>query len=179
MLSKFPSSWTNEHEQFDWIETFIIDEVPLNDVWDNFATKARLELDAFHRSKGVVKECTKHYMAFEPELDGSFAEVLDNFKNTTYSYNFLKLTGSYCLPMHFDCYSTFVKRNNISEDQAHLIKRTAILVTPWKPGQVIQIEEQMISCWQPGSAYTWQGAAWHGASNFGFDDMVVLQVTWL
>lgn len=179
MIKQLPCTWTDEYKSFDWRETYVLDEVPLDDVWDNFATKARLELDKFHRSNGVVKECTKHYMSFMPELSPEFAKVLDGFKNYQFSYNFLKLTGSYNIPMHYDSYSTFVKRTNVTEEQAKHIKRTAIMITPWAAGQVIQIGDEVMSHWSPGTAYTWVGDMWHGAGNFGFSDMVLMQVTWL
>lgn len=179
MITQLPCTWADEYKSFNWKETYVLDEVPLNDVWDNFATKARLELDKFHRANGVVNECTKHYMAFMPELSLGLETILDSFRGRKFSYNFLKLTSSYVIPMHYDSYSTFVRRENISELEAKEIKRTIIMMTPWSSGQVIQLGDEVFSHWTPGTTYTWAGDLWHGASNFGFDDLVLMQVSWL
>ena len=53
------------------------------------------------------------------------------------------------------------------------------MITPWMFGQVIQVGGQVITNWNVGDTYTWQGDVWHGAANFGFDDLVVMQITWL
>jgi hypothetical protein len=179
MINQIDCTWTDEYKLFDWIETFVIDEVPLDDLWENFSTKLRLELDKFHRSKGVVKESTKHYMSFAPVLPLSIEPVLEQFAGKTYSFNFLKLQGSFVIPMHYDSYSTFVKRNNVDKSSLEKIHRTVIMMTPWASGQVLQIRQEVFSNWQPGTTYTWKGLEWHGAANFGFDDLVVMQITWI
>lgn len=168
-----------EFDKFNWLETYMIDEVPSNDVWDNYATVSKLELEDQYRKMKMPKECSKHYMAIRPELTGSLAEVLDHFKDKVYNYNFLKLTPGYNIWWHYDSYSTFVKFNDISEEDSNNIHRTAIMVTPWAPGQVLQIEDKIYSHWDIGDAFTWKGKEWHGASNFGFEDFIVMQVSWI
>lgn len=179
MIKQIPCTWNDEHKFFDWQETYVIDEVPLDDIWDNFSTKLRLNLDKFHRTHGVVKECTKHFMSFAPDLPETLKNILSHFEHNIYSFNFLKLQGSYIIPMHYDSYSTFVKRNNINESDLNSIHRTIVMLTPWESGQVLQIGKQVYSGWEKGASYTWKGLEWHGAANFGFEDLVVMQVTWL
>lgn len=173
------AQWSDEYKQFDWVETHVMSEVPKHDLWDNFATKARLELEDFHRQKGVVNEATKHYMSFSPALPETMQSILKNENASKYHYNFLKLTSCYCIPWHYDSYSTFVRSNDVVESNAKNIKRTIVMITPWMFGQVIQVGGQVITNWNVGDTYTWQGDVWHGAANFGFDDLVVMQITWL
>ena len=33
--------------------------------------------------------------------------------------------------------------------------------------------------WSKGDSFTWTGDVWHGASNFGSSDMIIMQVTHL
>lgn len=179
MIDQIDINCKDEYRSFDWKETFVIDEVPLDDLWEGESTRLRLELDKFHRSKGVVKECTKHYMAFEPKLPSNFDPVFEQFKSKTYSYNFLKLTGSYNIPIHYDSYSTFTRKFKIDEKLITEIKRTAIMITPWSAGQTLQFGNSVYSNWKQGTTYTWKGLEWHGAGNFGFDDLVIMQVTWI
>lgn len=179
MIEKINVNWTDEYKSFNWVETFVIDEIPLDDLWEGESTRLRLELDKFHRAKGVVKECTKHYMAFEPNISSNFDPVFEVFKDKTYSYNFLKLTGSYNIPMHYDSYSTFTRKHKVDEIAIGEISRTVIMMTPWKAGQTLQFGDKICSHWEQGTTYTWKGLEWHGAGNFGFDDLVVMQVTWI
>lgn len=179
MEDKITLNLTEEYKTFDWVETFVIDEVPLDDLWEGESTRLRLALDKFHRTKGVVKECTKHYMAFEPKLSNNFDSVFDFFKDKTYSYNFLKLTGSYNIPMHYDSYSTFTRKFKVDENLIKEINRTAVMLTPWSNGQILQFGDKIYSHWDIGTTYTWKGLEWHGAGNFGFDDLVVMQITWI
>ena len=171
--------WTNEYNMFTWEETYMIDEVPLADVWDNFATTSKLELENLYRLKSLPKECTKHYMCFRPELSVGLSKVLAQFENKLYNYNFLKLTPGYNLLWHYDSYSTFVKFNNINQADANNINRTIIMITPWSPGQILQVGNDIASHWNVGDTFTWNSDTWHGLSNFGFNDCVVMQVTWL
>ncbi len=179
MKNQIECTWTDEYKSFTWEEKFVIDELPMNDLWDNFATRDRLALEKFHREKNVVKECTRHFMSFSPALPNTMQTILEPFKDKKFSYNFLKITGSYCIPMHYDSYGTFVKWHNISEEAASDIKRTIVMMAPWSSGQVMQFADSIVSHWDAGTTYTWAGKEWHGATNFGFEDLVVMQITWL
>lgn len=178
--SNIECTWTsNEIEQLAWRETFMIDEIPANDVWDTFGTGPKLNLEQFLKSKGIPKETTKHYMSVRPSLSPGLSKILDNWSDRNHSYNFLKLTPGHNIVFHYDSYVTFIKFNNISKDNAEKINRTAVVLSDWSRGQVIQIGNSVYTHWQAGDTFTWTGDTWHGASNFGFEDLTVMQVTWL
>jgi hypothetical protein len=157
----------------------MIDEIPKDDIWDNFATKSKLELDKFYKDISMPKECSKHYMAFRPILINGLEKILDIFDNKIYNYNFLKLTAGYNLFWHYDSYSTFVKFNNIDQNSSLKINRTIVMMDSWKQGQILQVGNDIASHWNAGDTFTWNNDMWHGLSNFGFDDLVLMQITWI
>ena len=168
-----------DYNSFEWQETYMIDEVPHDDVWDNFATTNKLKLEEQYRKLDMPKECSKHYMALQPELSEDLKKYLEPFKDKTHHFNFLKLTPGYNLWWHYDSYSTFVRYNDITEAQAENIKRTIVMLTPWAPGQVLQVEDDIHAKWNVSDTFTWSAYAWHGVGNFSFADFVVMQITWL
>lgn len=168
-----------DYSVFDWQETYMIDEVPTDDVWENFATVKKLNLESHYRNLNMPKECSKHYMAFSPTLDDTLTSYIEPFKDKKHHYNFLKLTSGYNLWMHYDSYSTFVRYNNITEAQSENINRTIVMLTDWEPGQVLQIKNDTHTKWSLGDTYSWSAYAWHGVGNFSFTDFVVMQITWL
>lgn len=164
---------------FNWQETFMIDEVPQHDVWNNFATTKKIALEEKYKQLQMPKECSKHYMALNPHIDDQLKSFLLPFESKTHHYNFLKLTPGYNLWMHYDSYSTFVRYNNITESQAENINRTIVMLTPWDKGQVLQVEDATYTKWNVGDTYSWSAYAWHGVANFSFTDFVVMQITWM
>jgi hypothetical protein len=80
---------------------------------------------------------------------------------------------------HFDTYATFVKYNDIAEEDAHNICRTVIMMDDWDRGQVLQVGEEAYTHWRAGDTYTWKGDIWHGMANFGPSDIVMSQITFL
>lgn len=174
-----PVTWLLENLNLNWIETVQTDEVPKNDVWPSFTTEQKYYLKDLHSRWGVPDYSTKHYMAFMPELKNGFENILDSFLNKNYTYNFLKITSGHMLVWHFDTYATFVRRNNISIDDAKKIKRTAIMLTDWNFGHSIQIGNEMLSHWKKGDTFTWDSYVWHGAANYGSSDLVIVQVSYI
>ena len=166
-------------EHFDWQETYMIDEVPKDDVWENFATEKKLQLEKKYLALEMPKECSKHYMALKPVIDKELQKFLDPYEDMLYRYNFLKLTPGYNLWWHYDSYSTFVHYNNLSEAEAENINRTIVMLTPWTPGQVLQVGDDVITHWNVGDTHTWSAYTWHGVANFSFTDFVVMQITWM
>lgn len=174
-----PVTWNNEWRDFVWQETYMTNEIPKDDMWDTPATKKKLELEKLYEQLKIVPECTKHYMSIRPPLTDALQRILDEYKTVDHNYNFLKLTAGHNVIKHYDSYATFIKFNDIPEDRHDHIKRTIIMMTDWCFGQVLQVENKIETHWKIGDTYTWQGNAWHGLGNFGFDDCVVMQVTWL
>lgn len=180
MKTEFLPFWNeSDIKDFVWEETLMTNEVPKNDIWDISATNKKLFLERFYQEKKIEGICTKHYMCFKPSLSKNFDHILDHFKNYKFSYNFLKLTPGHNIVGHYDSYSTFIKRHSIKDEDVPNINRTAIFLDNWDFGQTLQIGNSVAYGWNKGTAYTWIGDAWHGASNFGFSDLTVMQVTWL
>jgi len=170
---------TAKFDTFNWLETYMIDEVPHNDVWENFATSNKLKLEEQYRNLNMPKECSKHYMALQPELSQDLKKYLEPFSDKMHHFNFLKLTPGYNLWWHYDSYSTFIRYNNITELQAENINRTIVMLTPWTHGQILQIGDNAHINWTVGDTYTWNAYTWHGVGNFSFTDFVVMQITWI
>jgi hypothetical protein len=179
IVEHFDLECSDDDLDYDWVETIQIDEVSKNDAWNSYTTEWKYQLQDLHREWGYSKETTTHYMSIKPDLSSNLKPVLEKFKDKKLNYNLLKLTPGHMLAWHFDSYATFIKTNPISCDEADNIKRTAILLTDWNFGQVIQIGNRVFSDWQKGDAYTWVGDTWHGACNFGNKDLVVMQVTYV
>lgn len=163
----------------DWTPTYMTDEIPQEDSWDTFATQNKKSLEAMYKGWGVPKEGSLHYMCIRPKLTKRLQSILLPYKKLTYNYNFLKLTPGCSLMWHFDTYATFVKFNNISEDNVHNVCRTAIMMKDWDRGQVFQVGDEVYTHWQAGDTYTWKGDTWHGMANFGPSDCIVGQITFL
>jgi hypothetical protein len=173
------ANWNLEDLNFEWHKTIQTNEVPEDDVWESHTTIQKRYLEDLHKSWGVPGDSTKHYMSFSPELTGVFSSILEPFANYNYSCNLLKLTPGHMLVWHFDTYATFVNRKNVSEEESENIFRSAVMLTDWDCGQVIQIGNEMVSHWKKGDVFTWPSYTWHGTSNFGKSDMIVAQVSYL
>lgn len=176
---KIPVTWSNEWQSFGWVETLMTNEIPKDDAWDTPATIKKLKLEKLYSDLKISPECTKHFMCICPELSTGLIKILDKFNTANYNYNFLKVTAGHNVIKHYDSYATFIKFNNVSESEHRHIKRTIVMMTEWKFGQVLQVEEKIETHWNIGDTYTWEGDVWHGLGNFGFDDCVVMQITWL
>ena len=174
-----PVTWNLKNLNIEWVETVQTDEVPLNDIWPSFTTDQKYYLKKLHSQWGVPDPSTKHYMSFMPELKNGFENILDTFKNKNYTYNFLKITPGHMLVWHFDTYATFVRRNNISIDEAKKIKRTAIMLTHWDFGHSVQIGNDVLSHWKIGDTFTWDSYVWHGAANYGSSELIIIQVSYI
>ena len=77
---------------------------------------------------GVPKEGSLHYMSIRPELTKGLGSIIAPYAHMTFNYNFLKLTPGCSLMWHFDTYATFVRYNNIAEDNVHNVCRTVIMM---------------------------------------------------
>ena len=162
-----------------WEATYMTDEIPEDSSWDTFATKSKKQLEAMYKSWGVPKEGSLHYMSIRPQLTKGLSSIITPYAHLHFNYNFLKLTPGCSLMWHFDTYATFVRYNQISEDNVHNVCRTAIMMEDWDRGQVLQVGEEIYTGWSAGDTYTWKGDVWHGMANFGPSDIVVAQVTFL
>lgn len=172
-------TWTEEDLLFDWVETVQLNEVPKDDPWDSFTTDMKYALEKLHRGWNVPEESTWHLMAHNPKLNERLKPILDSFPYKTLSYNFIKITPGHMLVWHYDTYATFVHRKDLTFEHAEKIKRSAVMMNPWSPGQVVQVGNELFSHWRAGDVFTWKSFAWHGTANFGGNDMIVMQVSYL
>ena len=173
------ANWDTCDLKFEWHKTVQTDEVPADDVWESHTTKQKYFLEEMHKSWGIPDRSTEHYMSFEPQLDGVFSTIIEPFEKYTHSCNLLKLTPGHMLVWHFDTYATFVNRKHVTEQESENIYRSAVMLTDWDCGQVIQIGNKMVSHWKKGDVFTWPSYTWHGTCNFGKSDMIVAQVSYL
>lgn len=178
-LDHVKRTWNDEYKLFHWEDMLSINAVPVNDKWLDITVQSNNDYDQLLLSKGIDPNVTQHSMCLHPDLSAGLAEVVDKFSNFQHHYNFLKLKPGYTIPWHFDSYATFMRYNNIAAQEFANIRRTVIILEDWSPGQIIQIGNRVLSHWEAGACYTWKGDTWHGVANFGFDDFVCMQVTWL
>jgi hypothetical protein len=170
---------SNDLLTLDWQATYMTDEIPEDSSWDTFATKNKKALEAMYKQWGVPKEGSLHYMCIRPELTKGLGSIIAPYAHMKFNYNFLKLTPGCSLMWHFDTYATFVKFNNIDEDDVHNVCRTVVMMNDWDRGQVLQVGEEVYTHWSAGDTYTWKGDTWHGMANFGPSDCIVSQITFL
>jgi len=170
---------SNDLLTLSWEATYMTDEIPQDSDWDTFATKNKKSLEAMYKEWGVPKEGSLHYMCIRPPLTEQLSVLIQPYAHMKFNYNFLKLTPGCSLMWHFDTYATFVKYNDIKEDNVHNVCRSVVMMEDWDRGQVLQVGDKVYTHWQAGDTYTWKGYAWHGMCNFGPSDIIVSQVTFL
>lgn len=174
------AEWTdNDHAHFDWKETYMIEELPKDDRWNTFATQHKLDSEELYKEWGIIKENTKHYMCIRPELPPRLSSMLTEYHNRSHNYNFLKLTPGNQIVWHFDTFATFVKFNDIKQEQIKDVCRTAVFLDDWDRGQMIQAGNDVYTHWKKGDTYTWKSDVWHGMCNFGPSDIIIAQITFL
>lgn len=179
-VSRVAKTWSDASvDSLPWVETYMTDEIPKEDSWDTFATRQKLDLENLYRSLQVPKDGSLHYMSVRPPLTDGLEHLIDPYHNLSFNYNFLKLTPGCQLMWHFDTFATFVRFNNITQDNISNVSRTAVMLKEWDRGQVLQIGSSVYTHWQVGDSFTWQGHQWHGLCNFGPSDIVLAQITFL
>lgn len=179
VTSRIKASWQDSDLAFAWQLTVQTDEVPADDAYDSWTTQQKHFLRDLHLGWGFPHSSTEHYMAFDPPLTGPLSHVLDHFPSQCMTYTGLKLTPGHMLAWHFDTFAHFVHSSVIQESNMHRVWRSAMMLTDWNFGHVIQIGNQVISHWQRGDVFSWPCYTWHGTANFGATDMIVLQVSYV
>lgn len=177
--STVPVTWTSNDVNFPWEKVELVNEIKSTDVfWNTFSSKWMLDLQDLFKSWACPVDGTTHYMSYLPVLPPGLVKVLDHFDYKIKSYNFLKITSGCSIVWHFDTFSSLVKRANLTQSQWTNLKRSVILLEDWDFGQVMQVGDDTISHWKAGDVVTWPSQAWHGASNFGRGELVVMQVSY-
>lgn len=177
--SKTNCVWDYKNIDVVWEELDQTNEINEFNLKDSISTNMKHQLAVLHKSWNIHSECVKHYMSFEPELKDGLESILDSFRNKCYSYNLIKLTSGRQIVWHFDTYATFIKRNKVENKDWDKIKRSLVMLTPWDFGHVIQVGNSVLSHWEAGDTYTWSSDDWHGVANFGKNDWIAAQVTFI
>lgn len=175
-----PVNWSgNDLDDLKWVETFCIDELPVDNLWNTSATKFKLWQEDLYQSWGHIKSATQHYMSFEPKLSFDLSAVLKkiNSTNESFTLNFMKIPAGRLISWHCDTYGYVINKFNVPMDRVTNIQRTLVFMQDWSFGQVVQFGDSMLSHWKAGELYTWQHEAWHGAANFGSRDLTIMQIT--
>ena len=171
--------WDPSAIDVPWTEVIQTEEVVVGDPWDIYTTELKYQLADLHAKWSIPRDSVRHYMSIRPQLHSGLETALAPFEKYTHNYSLLKLTAGHMIVWHFDTYATFVKHNNISQQDADKIKRSIVMLTPWSFGHVLQIGSEVISGWNVGDIITWPSDTWHGACNFGRDDFTIMQVTYI
>jgi hypothetical protein len=163
-----------------WEETFSIEEIPKNNPWNTSATSFKLWQEDLYLKWGYTKESTKHYMCFEPQVNYDLDEILKIIKCNPANvlYNFMKVPPGSVIPWHCDTYGYFIKKFDITPTDISKIKRAVVFIEDWHFGQLIQFGKDILHSWKQGDIYSWDHEAWHGAANFGNQDLIIMQVTY-
>jgi hypothetical protein len=175
-----PVNWTDKDlDDLEWVETFCIDELPQDDLWQTSATEFKLWQEDLYRAWGHIKPATQHYMSFEPKLSFDLTDILKKIdsNNVSFTLNFMKIPSGRLIPWHCDTYGYAINKFNVPADRITDIRRTIVFMQDWSFGQVVQFGDSMLSHWKAGDLYTWQHEAWHGLANFGSKDVTIMQIT--
>lgn len=177
--SSIEPAWDPANIDVPWTEVIQTEEVVVGDPWNIYTTDLKYQLAELHADWSIPRESVKHYMSLRPTLHNGLETALVPFEKYTHNYSLLKLTAGHMIVWHFDTYATFVKHNDIQQQDADKIKRSIVMLTPWSFGHVLQIGSEVISGWNVGDIITWSNDTWHGACNFGRDDFTIMQVTYI
>ncbi len=175
-----PVNWSDKDlDVLLWQETFCIEELPTDDLWNTSATQFKLWQEDLYKSWGHIKTATQHYMSFEPTLAFDLSHVLEKIGSTNGSFtlNFMKIPAGRMIPWHCDTYGYAIKKFSVPSDRIVEIQRTIVFMQDWSFGQVAQFGDSVLSHWKAGDVYTWQHQAWHGLANFGNQDLIIMQIT--
>lgn len=179
-LGPCPIVWANSQWNYDWVETFSIGQIPVDNQWNNPGTRFKLYQEDLYVNWGHVQPATQHFVSYDPELDFDIDPILNiiGCDPDSYSLNFIRVPAGRMIPWHCDTYAWFVQHHHISQNQLTHVKRALVFVDDWRPGQIVQFGKDVLSHWRNGDAYTWAHDCWHGAANFGDTDLTVMLITY-
>jgi hypothetical protein len=78
-------------------------------------------------------------------------------------------------PWHYDTNSYLVNKFNIKDKTK--IYRYLVFLEDWDDGQILQIDDKIISHWQQGDCFTWQYKTYHLSMNGGRTTKYTMQIT--
>ena len=136
------------------------------------------DLSEEYSSYGHNRNCMYIYNCFQDNinLDTSYIFNSFNFLNCiSIAVNLFK-PGNY-IPLHsdkFEKYKKIHKLNDISK-----IIRIILMLEDNDPGQIIQINEEVIGRWNSGEWFGWTGNDTHAFYNFSKKDRYAIQISGL
>lgn len=102
--------------------------------------------------------------------------ITDNFEwLTDINYAVHKIYPGQVLPYHKDHYIRYKEIYGITNSDS--IERIILFLENWKIGQILGIEDTIISNWNAGDWVSWQGETVHMAANLGHEIRYTLQIT--
>lgn len=129
-------------------------------------------LDAGHNRNQM---CLFNY--FEPSpMPASInfiKEHFSNFKNLTAAIN-LVLPGQY-MPYHSDLYYRWRRIHKYQDIES--IVRIIVMLENNEIGQILQIENNVISSWKAGDWFAWSGSTPHAIYNMSLKNRYAVQLT--
>tara|TARA_E500000318_G_scaffold107989_1_gene118075 strand:- start:1376 stop:1870 length:495 start_codon:yes stop_codon:yes gene_type:complete len=102
-------------------------------------------------------------------------KICESFDYKTVVPAINKMEPGMCLPPHQDAYERFMEVYKVSD--ASKIDRYLVLLQDSSPGQMVQIDKDIIGYWKKGNYIGWSGHTQHAAYNLSAVDRYALQVT--
>lgn len=111
-----------------------------------------------------------------PKTMPQFVEqVIHHFGHKITAPAINRMVPGSALPPHQDEYKKFIVSYNVQD--INDITRYLIFLEDSRPGQMIQIESNMITEWQAGNYVYWRGSTVHSAYNLSDQNRYILQLT--
>lgn len=128
-------------------------------------------------SAGHLEDAMILYNYFEPSPMPNCVDVIKEhfsfLSPISVAVNLCK-PGQY-LPLHSDLYKRWMLVHNINN--INNIFRAIIMLQDSQLGQILQIENTVITDWKQGDYYSWTGSTPHAIYNFSKQDRYAVQVT--
>jgi|TARA_B100000131_G_C17691880_1_gene441027 hypothetical protein len=140
----------------------------------------------FEGQDEINKNKEKYYDWGYVEENTKFSQIYDDVPKEC--YDITKLTGldntavalfkqpvGQVNPWHYDTNSYLVSKYGI-EDKTK-IYRYLIFLEDWDIGQILQIDNEVVSNWKQGDCYTWEYGTYHLSMNGGRKTKYTMQIT--
>jgi hypothetical protein len=135
-----------------------------------------LDLIKMYASLGHNEDSMIIYNCFEDEINLNLNYYKNSFSflnNISLAVNLFK-PGQY-LPLHVDLYQRYKKIHNLDDNVK--IFRIVVMLEDSVPGQILQIENNLIGNWQAGEWFGWVNCESHAFYNLSTVDRYAIQVT--
>lgn len=129
-----------------------------------------------YQKNEIFKQTMKVGNYSVPKTMPSFVDtILQSFDYKIVVPAINKMEPGMFLPPHRDAYEKFMSYYGVKD--ASKIDRYLVFLQDSQPGQMVQIEKDIIGHWKKGDYIGWSGHTLHAAYNMSTVDRYVLQVT--